>query len=81
MNASLSQVQGVEQSPGSTDLEAAYRDSHVGEVLDELDRDLVGLVPVKSRIRDIAALLLIDRLRRRAWCNALPARPPPGARA
>ena len=52
------------------DLEAAYRDSHVGEVLDELERDLVGLVPVKSRIRDIAALLLIDRLRRNHGLSA-----------
>ena len=32
-------------------------------VMDELDRDLVGLVPVKQRIRDIAALLVIDKLR------------------
>jgi probable Rubsico expression protein CbbX len=48
----------------SYDLEAAYRDSHVGDVLDSLDRELVGLAPVKSRIRDIAALLLIDKLRR-----------------
>jgi probable Rubsico expression protein CbbX len=46
------------------DLEAAFRDSHVGEVLETLERELVGLVPVKSRIRDIAALLLIDKLRR-----------------
>ena len=37
--------------------------SHAGDVLDELDRDLVGLAPVKSRIRDIAALLVIDKLR------------------
>jgi probable Rubsico expression protein CbbX len=37
--------------------------THVGEVIDELDRDLVGLAPVKARIRDIAALLVIDRLR------------------
>jgi probable Rubsico expression protein CbbX len=37
--------------------------SQVEAVLDELDRDLVGLVPVKQRIRDIAALLVIDRLR------------------
>jgi probable Rubsico expression protein CbbX len=35
----------------------------VTEVLDELDRELVGLAPVKQRIRDIAALLVIDRLR------------------
>ncbi len=37
--------------------------SQAGNVLDELDRDLVGLAPVKSRIRDIAALLVIDKLR------------------
>ena len=39
------------------------RGSQVEEVMDELDRDLVGLAPVKQRIRDIAALLVIDRLR------------------
>ena len=32
-------------------------------MIDELDRDLVGLAPVKQRIRDIAALLVIDKLR------------------
>jgi probable Rubsico expression protein CbbX len=37
--------------------------SQVESVMDELDRDLVGLAPVKQRIRDIAALLVIDRLR------------------
>jgi len=37
--------------------------SQVEEVIAELDRDLVGLAPVKSRIRDIAALLVIDKLR------------------
>jgi probable Rubsico expression protein CbbX len=34
-----------------------------GAVINELERDLVGLTPVKSRIRDIAALLVIDKLR------------------
>ena len=37
--------------------------SQVEAVIDELERDLVGLVPVKQRIRDIAALLVIDKLR------------------
>src|SRR6185437_5944628 len=46
------------------DLEAVFRESHIGDVLDELDTQLVGLVPVKSRIRDIAALLLVEKLRR-----------------
>jgi probable Rubsico expression protein CbbX len=38
--------------------------SQVESVLDELDRELIGLAPVKQRIRDIAALLVIDKLRR-----------------
>lgn len=37
--------------------------TQVQQVMDALDRDLVGLKPVKTRIRDIAALLVIDRLR------------------
>ncbi len=52
------------------DLEAAFRESHIGEVLDKLDRELVGLEPVKSRIRDIAALLLVDNLRRTLGLSA-----------
>jgi len=45
------------------DLQAELRDSGVTEVLDELDRDLVGLLPVKTRIREIASLLVVDRAR------------------
>ncbi len=37
--------------------------SQAGDVIEELERDLVGLAPIKSRIRDIAALLVIDKLR------------------
>ncbi|MFZ2649613.1 MAG: CbbX protein [Burkholderiaceae bacterium] len=37
--------------------------SQVESVMDELDADLIGLVPIKQRIRDIAALLVIDKLR------------------
>ena len=46
--------------------------SEVNAVLDELDRDLVGLAPVKHRIRDIAALLVIDKLRANAGLLAQP---------
>jgi probable Rubsico expression protein CbbX len=49
--------------PAQLDLAAAYRESHIGAVLDGLERQLIGLEPVKSRIRDIAALLLVDKLR------------------
>lgn len=46
------------------DLEAEFKASNVQEVLDKLDRELVGLAPVKQRIREVAALLLVDRARR-----------------
>ncbi|CAB3654896.1 putative Rubsico expression protein CbbX [Burkholderia sp. OAS925] len=49
--------------PPHIDLAALYRDSGIGDVLAELDRDLVGLVPVKTRIREIAAHLLVERAR------------------
>ncbi|MDR5838192.1 CbbX protein [Caballeronia sp. LZ034LL] len=45
------------------DLMALYRESRIGEVLAELDRDLIGLAPVKTRIREIAAHLLVERAR------------------
>lgn len=47
------------------DLEAEFHASNIQEVLDKLDRELVGLKPVKTRIREIAALLLVDRVRDR----------------
>jgi probable Rubsico expression protein CbbX len=48
---------------GSVDLGAVFADSQVGEVLQKLDAELVGLAPVKARIGDIAALLLVERAR------------------
>jgi len=60
--------------PESLDLDAAYRDSQVGDVLAKLDRELVGLAPVKNRIREIAHLLLIDKLRKQV---GLASEPPP----
>ena len=47
----------------SVDLESAYAASGVEDVLAELDRELIGLAPVKTRIREIAALLLVDQAR------------------
>lgn len=48
----------------TVDLEAEFKASNIQEVLDQLDRELIGLRPVKTRIREIAALLLVDRLRK-----------------
>ncbi len=47
------------------DLAAERTASDVDAVLDRLDRDLVGLAPVKQKVRQIAALLLVDRVRQR----------------
>nr|WP_211242207.1 CbbX protein [Paracoccus gahaiensis] len=51
--------------PTHVDLAQDFADSGVAEVLADLDRELVGLAPVKARIRETAALLLVDRARRR----------------
>jgi probable Rubsico expression protein CbbX len=40
------------------------RQTRLDDVLDQLDGELVGLAPVKTRIREIAALLVVDCLRR-----------------
>ncbi|HEY4410854.1 MAG TPA: CbbX protein [Acidimicrobiia bacterium] len=52
-------------SDATVDVDEERRSTDVDGILDGLDRELVGLVPVKTRIREIAALLLVDRLRQR----------------
>jgi probable Rubsico expression protein CbbX len=49
--------------PSSVDLAAAYAESGVADVQEQLDRELIGLTSVKTRIREIAALLLVDQAR------------------
>jgi probable Rubsico expression protein CbbX len=60
--------------PSALDLDALYRESNVRDALDALDRELIGLLPVKRRVREIAALLLVEKLRRSI---GLQAEPPP----
>ncbi|ASY66868.1 putative RuBisCo-expression protein CbbX (plasmid) [Sinorhizobium sojae CCBAU 05684] len=57
-------LSSTESLPTSVDLAEEYKTSGVAEILDELDRELVGLKPVKQRIRETAALLLVERARR-----------------
>jgi len=52
------------------DLKKVYEESNIQEILDQLDRELIGLKPVKSRIREIAALLLVDKLREQVQLSA-----------
>jgi probable Rubsico expression protein CbbX len=60
----MSAADAVRSEPD--DIAAVVREANIEAVLDELDRDLVALRPVKSRIREISALLVIDQLRRHA---------------
>jgi probable Rubsico expression protein CbbX len=55
---------GILADDALIDLEAERTNSAMDEILDRLDRELVGLVPVKARIREIASLLLVDKMRR-----------------
>jgi probable Rubsico expression protein CbbX len=48
----------------SVNLQEEYAKTEIAKILNLLDEELVGLAPVKSRIREIAALLLIDKLRK-----------------
>ncbi|CAE6690505.1 CbbX protein [Candidatus Nitrotoga fabula] len=54
----------------SIDLDAEFRESNIREILDKLDRELIGLKPVKTRINEIAALLLVDRVRKQIGLSA-----------
>jgi probable Rubsico expression protein CbbX len=56
----------IEQKPETMiDLRAEFAGAGLESFLTGLDQDLVGLKPVKSRIREIASLLLIERVRQR----------------
>jgi len=50
--------------PTHVDLSAEFEESGVRDVLQELDEQMIGLGPVKQRIRETAALLLVDKARR-----------------
>jgi probable Rubsico expression protein CbbX len=63
-------MKDVEIGKEALDVARAFKDSNIQEVLDELDRELVGLQSVKTRIREIAAFLLVDGLRRQVGLSA-----------
>ena len=65
MTAAAPTATAERNGDGTIDVGAALRDSEVGQVLERLDRELVALEPVKMRIREVAALLVVDTLRRR----------------
>ena len=48
----------------AVNLQEEYNNTNIKGVIDQLEEDLVGLAPVKRRIKEIAALLLVQRLRK-----------------
>ncbi len=56
----------------SADVSSVLQESQVMDVLEKLDQELVGLKSVKMRIREIAALLVVDRMRRSLGLTARP---------
>jgi probable Rubsico expression protein CbbX len=56
----------------SVDLRTAYEGAGIQEVFEELDRELIGLRPVKARIREIAALLVVNRARQQMGLQTAP---------
>ncbi len=56
----------------TVDFNEVLQETQVMDVIAQLDRELIGLEPVKGRIREIAALLLVDKLRRNLGLAADP---------
>lgn len=60
------QADASQATPVDTiDLRREFESVEIAPVLEQLDRELVGLAPVKTRIREIASLLLMERIRRK----------------
>ena len=57
-------------STATVNLQEEYTKTEIAKILNLLDEELVGLAPVKSRIREIAALLLVDKLRKNLGITA-----------
>jgi probable Rubsico expression protein CbbX len=53
----------LQETSATIDLQQILREADIQPVLAQLDAELVGLAPVKARIRDIAAFLVVSRAR------------------
>jgi probable Rubsico expression protein CbbX len=66
MMEAAAHVVATDTAPVDTiDLRREFEDVEIAPVLAQLDRELVGLAPVKTRIREIASLLLVERIRQK----------------
>ncbi|MYV87211.1 CbbX protein [Bradyrhizobium japonicum] len=62
----------AETSETSFDLRKEAEAAGITDTLQQLERELIGLRPVKNRVRQIASLLLIERIRQRAGLASSP---------
>ncbi len=60
--SAIAEVQVV-SATATVNLQQILRDADIQPVIDQLDAELVGLAPVKARLRDIAAFLVVSRAR------------------
>jgi probable Rubsico expression protein CbbX len=60
----MQRINQLESGTGAPEAGARPPTADIWEVVDRLDRELIGLTPVKTRVREIASLLVVDRLRR-----------------
>ena len=66
MTKPAAEPEKAEATPVETvDLRKEFEAVDIASVLAQLDKELIGLVPVKTRIREIASLLLVERIRQK----------------
>ncbi|MFN9487684.1 MAG: CbbX protein [Cyanobacteriota bacterium] len=68
----MSFSEGLEADEPRVDLQSAYDAAGIHQLLSDLDEELIGLRPVKARIREIAALLVVNRAREQMHLQTTP---------
>ncbi len=71
-SSDLAPLPAAADGEATIDLRAAYEGAGIEECLTQLDRELIGLRPVKARIREIAALLVVNRARQQLGLDTAP---------
>lgn len=68
----MSFSEGLEADEPRVNLQSAYDAAGIHQLLSDLDEELIGLRPVKARIREIAALLVVNRAREQMHLQTTP---------
>ncbi|MFM7642307.1 MAG: CbbX protein [Cyanobium sp.] len=68
----MSFSEALEADEPRVNLQSAYDAAGIHQLLSDLDEELIGLRPVKARIREIAALLVVNRAREQMELQTTP---------